>query len=437
MDTNTTTNTSISTNNIVIVDPTSTDNTDNTDNTNNTNKNGIALVRSECVCCCSKLFNHLITLDNFPVNSGTTAGPEKFTTCDMVYGNCNFCNQIQLLVLVNLDLLYKNGHNASIVGKTWTNHYVELVRFIRNSIPNIDQAHVLDIGDPNFKVARHLVHDNPTFTGTWTCIDPNIPTNTDTDMNTNRVSVIPSFFDQNFKLNDGEEKYNVILHSHLFEHTYKPREFLKKCHSILADDGYMCFSVPNMTHLTTSKAWPFTGVFFEHTFHLSEYNLRYLLTQTWFTVVSTYNYLDHSNFYLVKKADNYRSISVIPSFVMLEYNTRMLDFFKNSTNNLHMIGERIKSSVPPNSGIFLYGAHYNTQVLMHLLKLDEYMIINILDKDPNKIGRYLYGTNLLVLNPDVLREYSHGYVVVSHMGVYKDEIAEQIRNMNLPGIVIL
>jgi hypothetical protein len=53
----------------------------------------------------------------------------------------------------------------------------------------------------------------------------------------------------------------------------------------------------------------------------------------------------------------------------------------------------------------------------------------VLDNSPNKIGYKLYGTDLMVSSPEIIKEGKH-IVICSHTGVYYDEIVNQLTSIN-------
>ena len=78
------------------------------------------------------------------------------------------------------------------------------------------------------------------------------------------------------------------------------------------------------------------------------------------------------------------------------------------------------------SSVFLFGAHIFSQYLISFgLKTDK--IKFILDNSPIKIERRLYGTNLVVKSPKILKEYSNPLVILK-AGLYNKEIKDDIIN---------
>jgi hypothetical protein len=63
------------------------------------------------------------------------------------------------------------------------------------------------------------------------------------------------------------------------------------------------------------------------------------------------------------------------------------------------------------------------------LGLDENLITCLLDNDPKKQNRRLYGTNLLVQSPEILANYESPLLVLKN-SLFDEEIREQIYNIN-------
>ena len=78
--------------------------------------------------------------------------------------------------------------------------------------------------------------------------------------------------------------------------------------------------------------------------------------------------------------------------------------------------------------VYLFGAHIFSQYLLQF-GLDATRIVNILDNDPNKQGKRLYGTSLIVKSPEVLKDVEEGTVILK-AGIYNSEIEEQIIKIN-------
>lgn len=74
--------------------------------------------------------------------------------------------------------------------------------------------------------------------------------------------------------------------------------------------------------------------------------------------------------------------------------------------------------------IYLFGAHIFSQYLIYRgLAVDR--IKMILDNNPNKHKKRLYGTNLYVDSPEILNN-DHNALVILNCGIYNDEIEKSL-----------
>ena len=78
---------------------------------------------------------------------------------------------------------------------------------------------------------------------------------------------------------------------------------------------------------------------------------------------------------------------------------------------------------------FIFGAHIFTQYLIKF-GLDEKLFSNILDNDGRKIGERLYGTDLIVKSPKILKDIENPILVLK-AAQYNEEIKKDIlENIN-------
>jgi hypothetical protein len=109
-----------------------------------------------------------------------------------------------------------------------------------------------------------------------------------------------------------------------------------------------------------------------------------------------------------------------------------LDYVEYHDELIKEINNKIKSSKQP---VYLFGAHIFAQYLI-AFGLDTSCIVSLLDNDPKKHGKRLYGTNLMVNSPKVLAELENP-VVILKAGVYNQEIKADILNNINDSVVYL
>ncbi|WP_320153881.1 hypothetical protein [Campylobacter lari] len=98
----------------------------------------------------------------------------------------------------------------------------------------------------------------------------------------------------------------------------------------------------------------------------------------------------------------------------------MKEYYQNKVERLNQL---TKETV---RDIYLFGAHLFSQNLIYS-GLDISKVVNILDNDPNKQEKRLYGTHLYIKSPQILKN-KNNVLVILNAGVYNDEIKDSILN---------
>jgi hypothetical protein len=316
---------------------------------------------------------------------------------------------IQLNPLVPFDLLYKMGHGSGAVGNLWNQHHVEFADFITK----FGVKRVLEIGAGHGRLAQYFVGVH--LDTQYHIVEPNLPSWTH-----ERVTMYKGVFDENFSM---DTEVDAVIHSHTFEHIYNPREFLHNIAKNLSEGQWHIFSIPRL-ELWLQKSYLNT-LHFEHTIYLTEANVEYLMLSCGFEIVQKKYFLeDHSIFYATRKSATASMKAVLPH-QYLENHLVFISWVKSTQEFVTSVNEKIaQHSI---GKIYVYGGHIFTQFLIKF-GLNVSSIYGILDNDPSKVGRRLYGTNLWVFLPDTELNCQKDVVVILRAGAYQDEIKKSIRN---------
>jgi len=351
----------------------------------------------------------LYKFDNFPVFMGcTNQSIEKDILVNMQWEISKGSGVIQLNPLLPLDILYPESHGSGNIGRMWAEHHQEFSKFIQHQSPNS----VLEIGGAHGILSREYKKENPI---NWTILEPNPSPAKDVD-----ATFIKGFFDDKFTF-DGE--IDTIIHSHVFEHVYYPDEFIGHISSFLNNGQNLIFSLPNMEEMLKRK---YTNcINFEHTVFITEPYVEHLLSKHGFKqVAKQYFKDDHSIFYAYVKDSNTKTIELPKG--LYEHNKKLyldyVDYHKQLIKDLNVKIDNISEDQP----IYLFGAHIFAQYLI-AFGLDTSRIVSLLDNDPNKHGKRLYGTNLMVDSPKALAQLENPIVILK-AGVYNKEIKADILN---------
>lgn len=367
--------------------------------------------RLSCAITDSSDLEHLDEVKNFPVFMGcsdTLASQDL--GADMRWSISRTSGLIQLSKLIPLNVLYSESHGSGDVGRLWDLHHKAFANFIAE---NASMQSAFEIGGAHGRLCREYMRIERI---PWTILEPNpMPVQGCT------ARFIRGFFDENFL---SSEKFDTVIHSHVLEHIYKPNDFMRHLSGFMKPGKKLLFSIPNMRAMLKRK---YTNcINFEHTVFLTEPYVEYLLAQYGFNLMEKEYFMDdHSIFYSAVRDKEVEPIPLEEG--LYEKNKKIyMDYVEYHKTLIADLNKKISSSSQP---IYLFGAHVFAQYLLKM-GLNESKIVCLLDNDPSKQGRRLYGTTLNVASPKVLGDVTNP-VVILKAGVYNSEIRTDIlENIN-------
>lgn len=367
--------------------------------------------RKKCVICESEFLTEKLVLSGFPISMGTSDNPvNEDEFLDQFWDECGECGQIQLRNTVSLEILYHQSHNTEVVGDTWVRHHLSFMEFINNLIPN--KCSVVEIGAGHGFLAQNMVQTNLDIEK-YFIIEPGFKKQIEKtewirDFYQNRADIV--------RISD------AVIHSHVIEHVYNPREFLVFLWNNMKDEAIMFVSFPNVEQLIDLGGS--NSLNFEHTYFLHPKNFAYICGTIGFEVIKFDYFEKHSFFYALRKNSDRDGKPELPD--ISDSSRKFLQMWRE-IELFTRVSNSILSSRESNEN-FVFGAHVFTQSLINR-GLNTAKIRSVLDNSQSKFRKRLYGTNLYVEKPSALIECKLPLVILS-ASHYQDEIRSQLRLIN-------
>jgi hypothetical protein len=365
------------------------------------------IIRNKC-CICDGNLDSIITFEKYPISFSMTDN-ENYKFEDLIFTECIKCKTIQIKNLIDLEILYDKPHNHNIIGKTWIEHFQEFSYMINKFKKYNDN--VLEIGSPTDKIEKNI--DNYL---NWILMDPNSEKYPQTN-----IKSVNEFFSEKSKFNC---KFDTIIHSHLLEHLYDPKNMLLKMSEVLTDDGNIFISIPNLHSYAFEIL--FLGMHFEHTYLINEINMLYLCNYCKLEIVNKQYYKKHSIFYQLKKTKqpHHMQLSLLNEF-NLGYKLLLLNKINEMKDMICNINIMINND---NKNTYIFGCHSNTQSMLYF-GLNSENIKCILDNDSTKWNKKLYGYDLLCNSPETIKD-EQNVIIICNIGSYTYEVKKQLIEIN-------
>lgn len=367
------------------------------------------MIRKQCFLCKSKNLKEIGKIKNFPIYMGSTKQKiEEDAYEDLIFQKCCNCGSSQIKNLIPLDVLYKYSH-SNAVGNTWNSHHSQFSEFASSFV----SGNVVEIGGSNLIVANNL--STRDHVKSITVYDNSIHYE---KISSEKINVVAKFFDASEMSSDT----NCVIHTHLIEHLYDPVEEIKKIGDRLTAGDYMIFSAPLIDNML--KMFYTNAMNFEHTYLLCDKKVKNIVNRCGFKIIKKRKFSDYCNFYACQKVEN------IPNIEKQNYLDEIL--IKNFINHHDKEVGKILKEIDAKDKTFIFGAHIFTQFLLKF-GLKEDLFSCVLDNDKTKIGNRLYGTNLKINSPKILKNYDSP-VVVLKAAQYTNEIKHDIINNINPNV---
>lgn len=373
----------------------------------------MSVIRNTSILTNQPTLETLHNFPSFPIYAGcTTDNQDNDKLLDLCVDICTKTGILQLKNLPSMEDIYLFPHSDAI-GSTWEEHNELFLKFIEKFNPK----KTLEIGGGSGKLATKFIERNPH--SEWTIIDPN-PLFQDQS----KLHNIKEYFSSNTHF---DSDFDMIIHSHVLEHQFNPEQFLTDISKLLKYGEMHIFSFPNLGVWLIEKY--LNCLNFEHTLFLTEQFTDALLKKTGFEILEKKNFRrDHSIFYATRFIGKKSDVD-FPN--LYNENKRLyLNFINYYENFVKQLNSKLKNYP---FKVFIFGAHMFSQYLL-AFGLEQSKIHGILDNSNLKIGKRLYGTNLTVFHPNIIKDEKEVAVILK-VGSYRNEIIEQLKKIN-PNVII-
>ena len=242
----------------------------------------------------------------------------------------------------------------------------DIVDFIEANL-NLASNELLEIGSGSGEIANYF-QNQMVVTTVDPCVD---------SYNNPNITHYSEFFNKDVvsKIN---KKFDIIIARHVIEHVINPVEFLKLCQSVLTDNGVIYIEVPNLNDIISIER--LTDFFNDHIQYFSNSSLSKAGSIANLTSVNSRLFLNSAHLGMVFKNSNFDILI-------------RLDCAKLKVTN-------VLAAIDNVDNFIIYGAGAHAVTFASLLSTEQKnKILSVVDKDGNKSGKFLPGTQVPISTP--------------------------------------
>jgi len=334
----------------------------------------------------------------------------------MKLGQCQNTGLIQLIDPVPSDELVPRYDWI-----TYTEPEDHLDDMVKRILPFLPKDNVLEIGGVSFKDDSTLKRFEKFGHATW-LIDM------EQDLLLNRhlgLESIQAAMNQNTasKIVKRNGKPNLLIARHIFEHAHNLKEFLESLKSLINDDGYILFEIPDCT--TSLENFDYTMTWEEHIIYLTPNTFKHLLWLYGFSLIFYHSYPNPHENSLVALVRKNISNDDSNGPLELEKEIRLgEDYAKNFSELGNIISNYILAE--SNKGkIALFGAGQDTCAFLNYFDIYGH-IDYVIDDNINKTGLFMPKSKIPIVSSETLADNNISLCLLSLNPINEEKVIKKL-----------
>lgn len=238
------------------------------------------------------------------------------------------------------------------------------------------------------------------------------------------------FIKEFYSKEHGKLNADIICCRHTLEHIHPTKDFLQLIRNSLGNNTnkIVFFEVPQISRILDVQA--FWDIFYEHCSYFSAGSLARLFRSTGFEILDLYH--TYNDQYLMIEAKPVNSPSTKTFSIeesIEEQKLRVGNFKKKITEQLNDWRNKLSSLKAEGKKTVVWGGgSKSVGFLTNFADLN--LIEYVVDINPHMENNFIPGIGLKYVQPGFLKDYKPEVVIIMN-GIYKEEIAKTIHEMNV------
>lgn len=223
----------------------------------------------------------------------------------------------------------------------------------------------------------------------------------------------------------GNQKFDFVILSHVFEHIYDLKKAIINIRSLLSDTAKVYIEVPDSSRYNDCHVVPYYYFDMEHINHFDQHSLQLLMGIHGFRAIAS----EQKNI-IASKFVEYPALWSLFEINSMNKNA-MQHYIEKSKYNDHnaVLSDMISAQME----CVVWGAGSFTKRLLAQSDLRQCNIRFFIDKDENKQNKYI--DNIIIKSPDALKTFTGTIIVAS--ALFASEIVNEINSNGYKNTIIV
>ena len=387
----------------------------------------------KCRSCSASLEQVLIDLGSAPLSNaylteGDLLGPEAWFPLRVLV--CDTCWLVQAEVFSEAaDIFTDEYAYFSSYSETWLQHAREFQRQITNDLDLNSDSFVLEVASNDGYLLQYFVREAIPCLG----IEPT--SSTAQTARSRGVPILQVFFDSTVA-RDILDEYgtaDLIVCNNVIAHVPDPLDFLRGIALLLDADGIATFEFPHLLNLLTLHQ--FDTIYHEHFCYFSLTAIKNLLERAGLQLVRVQEIPTHGGslrIYVSTESRNRSSVESSVQHIISREEQAGLNS-ENAYTGLQRLADQAKDELvtflinakKQGKAVVGYGAAAKGNTLLNYAGIRPDLLPFIVDRNPNKVGKFMPGSRIPILHEELLMRERPDYILILPWNL-ASEIEEQL-----------
>jgi len=373
--------------------------------------------QSACRICENKKLREVISFGNVPLANNLaekdSLGSElQFPLTLQFCPRCKFC---QLSYIVSPQKMFDHYLYLTSTTQTFRKHFQDMAVHVKNTLKLKPASLVVDVGSNDGLLLKHLQKLGMRTIG----VDP--AENICQIARENGVDTIYGYFNKRVvdEIKHIKGAADLVTSNNVFAHVGNIKDFTENVKDLLKDTGVFVIEVQYL--LDTLNDLTFDNIYHEHVSYYSVHSITNFFKRMGMNVFRVEHVDTHGGSIRVfaqKKTGPYKIDASVDKFMKKEKRVGIDKFvtYKQFANKIYILREKIhaftKKAKSEGKRIIGYGAPAKATTLLNFFKINHEHIDYIVEDNDLKVGKYIPGVHIPIVNKDILRTDTPDYVYI-------------------------
>jgi len=361
--------------------------------------------KTSCRACGNFILVEVLNLNLQPLANDYHDNSCKQEKFPLVLNLCSRCFHLQLSVVMNPEIMFKNYLYVSGTTKTLNDYFDEFVKICKRY--NENGKSVLDIACNDGTQLDKFKKEGWETAG----VDPaeNL-----FKISSQKHRVICDFWNEKTAIKLGEErKFDIVIAQNVFAHIDNIYSFLDNCKRVMKANGVLFIQTSQANMILNNE---FDTIYHEHLSFFNTKSMKSCLNTNGFSLIDTFKTDIHGGSYVFVVKEGAHDESKANNQIQTETDSGIYEIgtYVNYANSCKKIAKDLKNKINTlvkdgEKKIIGYGAAAKGNTFLNFAKID---LDYIVDDNRMKCGLYTPGRNIIIRDPQVLKNEDLSKIVI-------------------------